>query len=76
MTPIYYIRKYVFRLSQSAFSEIAGVTQATVSRWETNELEPDRQAMNLIREAALQKGLSWDDKLFFEIPPYEKRSLF
>lgn len=66
MKPLEHIRKNLFSVSQSAFSEIAGVTQATVSRWESGELEPGRAEMAAIREEAVRRNILWDDRFFFE----------
>ena len=68
MTPLFYIRKKLFDVSQSAFGEIAGTTQATVCRWEKEELEPSRAEMTNIRAEAIRRGISWNDRLFFEAP--------
>ena len=68
MKPIEHIRRFVFDVSQSAFAEIAGTTQPSVSRWEQGLQEPDLSEMERIRQAALKRRLSWDDRLFFEIP--------
>lgn len=68
MTPLEHIRKNLFDVSQSAFGEIAGTTQATVSRWEKQELEPGRAEMANIRSEAIRRGIAWDDRLFFEAP--------
>lgn len=68
MTPLQHIRKHLFKVSQSAFGEIAGTTQASVSRWESGEQEPDRSEMDRIRAAATERGINWDDSLFFEAP--------
>jgi transcriptional regulator with XRE-family HTH domain len=69
MQPITHIRKSVFGLTQAAFAEVAGTTQATVSRWEAGEFEPDRDDLARIRSAALERDLPWDDRWFFEAPP-------
>lgn len=68
MTPLQHIRKHLFKVSQSVFGEIAGTTQASVSRWESGEQEPDRSEMDRIRAAATERGITWDDSLFFEMP--------
>ena len=69
MTPIAHIRQTVFEgISQTAFGEIAGTTQATVSRWENDELNPNSEQMRRIRSAAVERGKPWDDRWFFEVP--------
>lgn len=68
MTPITHIRKNVFQVTQTAFGEIAGTTQASVSRWENGEQEPSQSEMTRIREEAQRRELPWDDRLFFEVP--------
>lgn len=68
MTPVEHIRRHVFDLTQAAFAGIAGTTQASVSRWEAELQEPDRDEMGLIRAEAIRRGLSWDDRWFFEVP--------
>lgn len=55
--------------TQSEFAVIAGVTQGTVSRWESGVLEPDRQALARIRAEALERGIDWQDAIFFVSPP-------
>lgn len=54
--------------TQAAFAAIAGVTQATVSRWERGEFEPTREQLQRIRDEAIRRGLKWDDRMFFERP--------
>lgn len=72
--PIEHIRRVVFDVSQSAFAEIAGTTQPSVSRWEQGLQEPDRSEMIRIRNAAVERGLPWDDSMFFEIPKSRHRN--
>lgn len=67
--PIRHIRKTVFKVNQYDFAGLAGVTQATVSRWETGELALGHEHMTAIRLAARDRDLDWDDRLFFEAPP-------
>jgi len=58
------IRKQVFQCTQAEFAEIAGVSQASVSRWE-NGVAPTLDEMKLIRDAAKKRKIKWDDALFF-----------
>ena len=75
MRAIEHIRKNVLEMTQTAFAELAGASQGTVSRWETGELEPDREQLDRIRSAAKErKGDEWDDSLFFEAPPEPERA--
>ena len=68
MKPIEHIRKRLFDVSQTAFGEIAGTTQASVSRWEQGSQEPSQSEMERIRNEAVLRGINWDDRWFFEIP--------
>lgn len=68
MRPIEHIRKNIFGASQAVFGDIAGTTQASVSRWESGDQDPDLEEMAKIREAARVRGLVWDDRFFFEVP--------
>lgn len=69
MHPIERIRREVFEMTQASFAEVAGVTQATVSRWERGEFEPSRDELSRIRDEARRKRLKWRDAWFFERPP-------
>lgn len=71
MTPIEHIRTRVFRTTQAVFAEIAGTTQASVSRWESGVQTPGQTEMASIRAEAAQRGLAWDDRWFFELPEKE-----
>lgn len=68
MKPIEHIRRAVFKITQAEFGQIAGTTQASVSRWETGEQEPSQSELKRIRAAAMGRGLDWDDCWFFETP--------
>lgn len=68
MHPLEHIRKNVLDLNQTQMAELAGVNQATVSRWENGTAEPDREQMERIRSAARQRNLPWDDAWFFKVP--------
>ena len=66
--PLRIIRKNILNLSQAEMAELTATSQATVSRWETGELEPDRQQMAMIRSEAATRGIEWNDTWFFEVP--------
>ena len=68
MKAIEHIRKHIFKTTQGAFGEIAGTTQASVSRWENGTQEPSQSEMESIRNGARDRGIQWDDRLFFEVP--------
>jgi transcriptional regulator with XRE-family HTH domain len=68
MSTIAHIRTRVFGIqSQRAFAEAIGTSQPTVWRWE-NGASPSTQGLEKIRSAALERGLPWDDRWFFEEP--------
>ena len=67
MNALRYIRKHVFQVTQTEFASLAGVGQASVSRWE-NGVPPSLEEMAQIRKAAVKRGLEWDDRWFFEQP--------
>lgn len=71
MNAVRHIRENIFKLTQAPFAAIANVSQATVSRWETGELEPNRDNIERIHSAALERGLSLDYESFFKAPPEE-----
>lgn len=52
-------------LRQVEMAVIAGVTQATVSRWEKGQWEPNRDELARIRNHAISNGSSWKDAYFF-----------
>lgn len=66
--PIEYIRKNLLRSTQAEIAAIANTSQASVSRWESGELEPDLDELTLIRTEAIKRGLSFHDSVFFEVP--------
>lgn len=68
MNPLVHIRKVVFGATQAEMAEIARVSQGTVSKWEAGSLRPDSAELRRIRDEAAERGLSWDDKWFFEAP--------
>lgn len=73
MNPIKHIRKNVLKMKQHEFAAVAGVNQATVSRWEKGELVPSLSEMAAIRAQAQGKR-GWNDRLFFEAPQGQTES--
>ena len=65
MNAITRIRTDLFRVSQAEFAAICDVSQATVSRWESEKFPPGLKEMQLIRASAISRNLAWNDALFF-----------
>lgn len=70
MSPIRHIRREVFKATQAEFATLAGVTQASVSRWEAGGA-PSLDEMQAIRRAAAERDIEWNDAWFFEAPAGE-----
>lgn len=68
MSAIRYIRREIFKVTQAEFATLAGVTQASVSRWESG-VSPSLDEMHAIRKAAAHRDIMWNDAWFFEAPP-------
>lgn len=67
MSAIRHIRREIFKVTQAEFAALAGVTQATVSRWETG-VAPSLDDMQSIRTAAAAREIAWRDEWFFDAP--------
>lgn len=68
MNPILHVRKVKLAMSQAELAAVAGVSQGTVSKWESGSGSPSRDELARIREEAISKGIDWDDRWFFEAP--------
>lgn len=68
MSMLLHIRTNVLKITQAQMAAISGASQATVSRWESGDLEPDRRQLAAIRAEVKKLALPWDDRWFFEIP--------
>lgn len=64
--PLLDIRLHVFGMNQMQFAKLVKVSQSTVSRWETLQLDPKLTEMRKIRKEALRQGLDWRDSWFFD----------
>lgn len=71
MSTLRFIRKDVLSLSQAELAAVADVSQGTVSKWEAGELAPSLAEMSKIRDAAIARGVAWDDRWFFDVPAVE-----
>lgn len=60
-----HIRCVVFQATQVEMAAIAGVRQATISRWESDDLTPSLPALRRIRAEARRRGIEWNDAWFF-----------
>ncbi len=67
MATLRHIRKQVLGLTQAEMAAIAGVSQGQVSKWETGVLSPSLPEMERIRAHAMERGIDWDDRWFFEV---------
>lgn len=70
MSAIRHIRREIFKVTQAEFAALAGVTQASVSRWEAGGA-PTLDEMQAIRKAAADREIDWNDAWFFEAPAQE-----
>jgi transcriptional regulator with XRE-family HTH domain len=57
--------RQLLNLPQNQIAIIAGVSQATVCRWEQGQWEPNRDELERIRNYALKHGYKWEDAFFF-----------
>lgn len=64
-----HIRRQVLRLTQANMGSLIGVSQATISRWESGELKPSHDHLSAIRAQAHKQRVEWNDEWFFEAPP-------
>lgn len=68
MHPLHYVRVHVFELTQVEYAKALGVSQQTVSRWDTGKADPPRSSLMKIRDLARKRKISWDDSWFFVVP--------
>lgn len=64
-TRMRFIRKEVLGLTQVGMARVAGVTQGTISKWESGELEPGLTEIARIRAEAARMKKRWRDAWLF-----------
>ena len=67
MNPLIHIRRTVFKASQLEMARIAGVSQATWSRWETGHHSPKLENIRAMRAEACRRKLPWNDDWFLTL---------
>ena len=68
MSPMLFLRKNVLKVTQTEMGRLTGTSQATVSRWEAGELEPNISQLRAVRDAAFAAGVEWNDSWLLEPP--------
>lgn len=67
-TPLRWIRRTIFGVTQDQLAAIGGVSRPRVSRYETGADDPPFTFMRRVRAEALQQGKAFSADWFFEQP--------
>ena len=67
-SPLRWVRRNVFGVTQDGLAEIGGVSRPRVSRYETGADEPPFKFLRVLREEAAKRGLPFSGDWFFEVP--------
>lgn len=67
-SPLRWVRRNVFGVTQDGLAEIGGVSRPRISRYETGADEPPFKFLRSLREEAAKRGLSFSGDWFFEVP--------
>lgn len=67
-SPIRWLRKNVFKVTQDDLAAIGGVSRPRVSRYENGQGEPPFDFMLRLRSEAIRLGLPFSGDWFFEVP--------
>lgn len=69
LAPFRYIRETVFGEPKAmTFAEALGIDSGHLSRLEHGNGAPSHDLMVRVRTLALDRGLAWEDRFFFEVP--------
>jgi transcriptional regulator with XRE-family HTH domain len=70
-----HIRVAVLDMTQAAFADLVGVSQATISRWEQGEGSPTLDHLQLIRAEFFRRRIPWREaSLFNAAQPSPRRA--
>lgn len=67
-SPIRYMRREVFGVTQEELAAVGGVSRPRISRYESGLEDPPYRFMARLRAEAKRRGLSWDSDWFFSPP--------
>jgi transcriptional regulator with XRE-family HTH domain len=67
-TPIRYVRKAVFRVTQEELARIGHVSRSRVSKYESGRESPPYAFLEKLRDEAKRRGLPLSAEWFFEQP--------
>lgn len=67
-SPLRWVRKTVFGITQDALAAVGGVSRPRVSRYENGEGDPPFEFLSRVREKAREIDPDFSADWFFEIP--------
>ncbi|MDP3405067.1 MAG: helix-turn-helix transcriptional regulator [Brevundimonas sp.] len=74
-SPLRWVRKTVFNVTQDDLAAIGGVSRPRVSRYENGAGDPPFDFMAKVRAEAKRLGKPFSADWFFEVPPAEPVTL-
>lgn len=63
-----FIRTRILFMTLEDLAKLLNTSAPRVSRWEHDQSSPTRDEMIVIRQAAQEQGITWNDLWFFESP--------
>ena len=66
MKSMRYIREEVFGLTRHEFAALLDINPVAVWYWERAVRSPSFDSLERIREAAMARGIKWQDRWFFQ----------